>query len=79
MSIDLLPPPDTKRWVIRRKAQVISAIRNGIIELSEACERYRLSEEELLSWMVLIDRHGVKGLRACKLQVYRPPHERTAI
>lgn len=66
-----LPPPDTKRWVMRRKAEVVAGVRSGLISLEEACERYTLSVEEFLSWQRLIDRHGVRGLRATRLQEYR--------
>jgi len=70
-SIDELPPPDTKRWVIRRKAEVVAAVRNGLISLDEACRRYTLSIEEFLSWQRLIDSHGLAGLRVTRLQDYR--------
>jgi hypothetical protein len=66
-----LPPPTTKRWVIRRKAAVVSAVRAGVLSLEEACQRYHLSVEEFLSWQRLIDRHGMRGLRATRLQDYR--------
>ena len=59
-----LPPADTKRWVIRRKAEVVAGVRAGIISLEEACRRYALSAEEFLSWEQLMDRHGLAGLRA---------------
>jgi hypothetical protein len=67
-----LPPPDTKRWVMRRKAEVVAGVRSGLISLEEACRRYTLSVEEFLSWQRLIDSHGVRGLRATRLQDYRP-------
>jgi hypothetical protein len=41
-----LPLPDTKRWVIRRKAEVIAAVRGGVLSLDEACSRYALSSAE---------------------------------
>ena len=66
-----LPPPDTKRWVMRRKADVVAGVRCGLISLDEACRRYTLSVEEFLSWQRLIDSHGVRGLRATRLQDYR--------
>jgi hypothetical protein len=66
-----LPPPETKRWVIRRKAVVVAAVRSGLISLEEACERYKLSIEEFLSWQRLIDSHGLAGLRVTRLQDYR--------
>ncbi len=71
MNFENLPPPSTKRWVIRRKAQVVVAVRSGLISLDEACQRYSLSIEEFLSWQRLIDRHGIGGLRATRVQQYR--------
>ena len=71
LTVDDLPPPNTERWVIRRKAEVVAAVRAGLISLEEACERYRLSVEEFLSWQRLIDKHGLRGLRTTRLQQYR--------
>ncbi len=71
LSLDDLPPPETKRWVIRRKAQVVAGVRNGVISLDDACKRYKLSLEEFLSWQRLIDNHGLRGLRTTHLQKYR--------
>src|ERR1700732_5578393 len=70
-----LPPPDTKRWVARRKAVVVDAVRSGAISLEEVCRRYELSVEEFLAWQRAIDTHGVAGLRVTRLQIYRdtPP------
>jgi Protein of unknown function (DUF1153) len=70
-SIDTLPPQDTKRWVIRRKAEVVAAVRAGILSLEDACRRYTLSVEEFLSWQRLVDSHGLPGLRVTRLQDYR--------
>jgi hypothetical protein len=66
-----LPPPETERWVARRKAQVVGAVRAGRLSLEEACARYRLSAEEFLAWERMIDRHGLPGLRVTRLQRYR--------
>lgn len=70
-----LPSPDTKRWVVRRKAVVVEAVRSGRISLDEACRRYNLSIEEFRAWERAIDSHGVPGLRVTRLQIYRntPP------
>lgn len=78
MTVADLPPPDTKRWVSRRKAAVVTAVRRGLISLDEACRRYNLSVEEFLSWQRLIDAHGVAGLRATHLQHYRSPADEIA-
>ncbi len=77
-GFDDLPPPDTKRWVIRRKAAVVAAVRTGAITLEEACNRYHLSVEEFLSWQRLIDRHGLRGLRITRLQEYRDRDQKSA-
>ncbi|HEY3917813.1 MAG TPA: DUF1153 domain-containing protein [Stellaceae bacterium] len=71
VSLESLPPPETKRWVIRRKAEVVAAVRAGILTLEEACARYTLSVEEFLSWQRLVDSHGLPGLRVTRLQDYR--------
>jgi hypothetical protein len=76
-SLDHLPPPNTKRWVIRRKAAVVGAVRAGLLTLEDACQRYHLSVEEFLSWQRLIERHGLPGLRATRLQDYRGPANET--
>jgi hypothetical protein len=49
-STDDLPPANTKRWVVRRKAAVVAAVRAGRITMQEALQRYQLTEEEFLSW-----------------------------
>lgn len=59
-----LPPPDTVRWVARRKAQVVRAVRDGVLTLDDACERYSLSVEEFCAWQRRFECAGVRGLRA---------------
>lgn len=76
LRVEDLPPSGTKRWVIRRKAEVVAGVRAGLISLEEACERYTLSVEEFLSWQRSIDSHGMRGLRTTRLQDYRAPSKR---
>ncbi len=71
LTVADLPPKNTKRWVIRRKAEVVAAVRGGLLSLEEACERYKLTVEEFLSWQKSIDHHGLAGLRATRVQDYR--------
>jgi hypothetical protein len=71
ITLDSLPPPNTRRWVVRRKAEVIAAIRGGLLTAAEACARYRLSPEELELWQDSLDRAGVPGLRVTRIQLYR--------
>ena len=81
LTIENLPPSNTVRWVIRRKAEVVAAVRNGLIGLDEACERYRLSVEEFLDWERLVNAHGLRGLRITCSQRYRDagPAHTTAV
>jgi Protein of unknown function (DUF1153) len=65
-----LPSPDTKRWVIRRKAEVVAAVRGGLLSLEEAGRRYALSPDEILSWQHCIERFGLAGLRTTWTQFY---------
>ncbi len=71
LTLKDLPPATTKRWVIRRKAEVVAAVRGGLLSLEQACERYSLTEEEYLSWEKGIDQHGLQGLRTTRIQQYR--------
>jgi hypothetical protein len=66
-----LPPPNVKRWTIRRKAAVVTAVANGVLSREEGCRRYQLSEEEFLSWQQAFETHGLPGLRSTRLQHYR--------
>ena len=43
----------------------------GLLSLEEACDRYKLTVDEFLSWKRSIDRHGLPGLRATRIQDYR--------
>jgi hypothetical protein len=71
LTVRDLPPANTGRWVIRRKAEVVAAVRGGLLSLEDALERYRLTSEEFLAWQESIDRHGMAGLRTTRLQQYR--------
>lgn len=66
-----LPPPNTKRWVARRKATVVAAVDFGLIDAKEACDMYRLSEEELDLWRSAVRTHGAAALRVTAIQKYR--------
>jgi hypothetical protein len=72
LTIADLPGPGTRRWTVRHKAEVVAAVRGGLLSLDEACERYRLTVEEFMSWRYSVDRHGLAGLRTTRIQQYRP-------
>ena len=71
LTIADLPATGTNRWVIRRKAEVIAAVRGGLLTLDEACNRYMLTVDEFLSWQNMVEQHGLAGLRSTRTQQYR--------
>ena len=71
LTLDDLPAPGIKRWVTRRKAEVVAAVRGGLLSVEDVCGRYELTKEEFSGWERLYERHGVKGLRTTRLQNYR--------
>lgn len=71
LTVADLPPPNTGRWVIRRKAEVVAAVRGGLLSLEEACGKYDLTVEEFLAWQRDIDKHGIAGLRITRISQYR--------
>ena len=64
LTLDDLPPADTCRWVVRRKALVVKGVHAGLISAEDACVRYCLSHEELRLWQRQFARYGLPGLRA---------------
>ena len=71
LTIGDLPPVNTQRWVIRRKAEVVAAVRGGLLTSEDACKRYNLTAEEFSGWQAAIERHGMQGLRTTRIQDYR--------
>lgn len=76
LTVDDLPPPTTKRWVVRRKAEVVAAVNGGLLTIEDVCERYDLTLEEFASWQRAVDRSGMAGLRVTRIQQYRDLYER---
>jgi hypothetical protein len=58
-----LPAPNTKRWVIRRKAEVVIAVRGGLLTLDDACMRYGLTAEEFAAWQRAVEAKSPRPLR----------------
>ncbi len=62
-----------------RKAEVASDVRHGLISLEEACDHYKLSVDEVLAWVRVLEVHGVPGLRtSVELPVGGPARQRNA-
>ena len=71
LTLDALPYPNSTRWVIRRKAEVVSAVNGGLLSIDEACECYGLTGEEFASWERVVDQSGLQGLRVTGIRHYR--------
>lgn len=76
LTLATLPPSNTVRWVVRRKAEVVSAVDGGLLTIEEACEHYDLTLEEFASWQRGVERSGMNGLRITRSQQYRDQYER---
>ena len=76
LTVDTLPPPNTRRWVVRRKAEVVAAVNGGLLTVDEVCDRYSLSLEEFAGWQRAVDRSGMPGLRVTRIQHYKSLYER---
>jgi hypothetical protein len=64
-------PTLSERWTVRRKAEVVEAVRRGWVAIEEACRLYQLSVDEFVAWQRDLDRYGVPGLRVTRYQIYR--------
>ena len=76
LTLQHLPPPGTRRWVIRRKAEVVCAVEGKLLTLDEAIQRYNITLTEYAAWKRAVSRHGIKGLRLTKVQEYRERERR---
>jgi hypothetical protein len=66
-----LPPPQTGRWVARRKAELVMAVRGGLLTIEDVCDRYALTLDEFLAWERAFARFGMAGLRARDVDYHR--------
>jgi hypothetical protein len=63
---EALPESYTIHWVARRKAQVVEAVRRGLLSFDEACSRYKLSVEEFREWRRAFTSDSVTGRRSTR-------------
>ena len=76
LTIEDLPSPKTRRWVVRRKAEVVAAVNGGLLTLDDVLDRYNLTLEEFAGWQRAVDRSGMQGLRVTRIQQYRDQYQR---
>jgi Protein of unknown function (DUF1153) len=67
-----LPAPRQRRWVVRRKAEIVIAVDCGLLSVEEACSRYGLTLDEFLSWKRDLANGGLPGLHRARIQDHRP-------
>jgi hypothetical protein len=63
-----LPEHADIRWVRRRKARVVAAVRGGLLSLHEALRRYSLSLEEFIEWEREVGREVAQRQRSGRLR-----------
>ena len=66
-----VPPPGTRRWTARRKAQVVDAVAAGGLTLEAARRAYDLSPEELAAWRRALDCYGMEALKVTHGREFR--------
>ena len=72
----MLPPPDTRHWLPRHKAQVVAAVSAGVLDIEDACSRYALTPEEFDTWRNALAEGGHTALRARQVQERRKAERR---
>ncbi len=69
MTLSDLPKAGYRgRWVPRRKEQVVTAVRGGLLTREEAMVKWGLSDKEWAEWEVNYKRFGRGGLMPSHLQ-----------
>jgi hypothetical protein len=68
LTSQMLPSPKTRRWVARRKAEIVAAVHGGLLEMDEACARYGISREEFCAWEAAMMEFGMRGLFVSRRQ-----------
>lgn len=51
------------QWTVRRKANLVLAVRGGLVTAEEARQTFDISPEELAAWGQAFDQAGLEGLR----------------
>jgi Protein of unknown function (DUF1153) len=67
LTLASLPAPNPRRWVARRKAEIVAAVQGGLLDMTDACSRYQISHEEFITWDRAYRSRGLRGLRAANV------------
>jgi hypothetical protein len=68
-----LPPPDTIRWTMRRKAELVAAVCGGLLSLEDASRRYALNPQEFESWQFRFDHYAWRNCARPMLSFTKRP------
>lgn len=66
-----LPSPFQTHWSYKTKNKIVDAINDRLISEDDACTIYKISKEEIRSWLDRAKQFGEQGLMATKIQRYR--------
>jgi hypothetical protein len=73
LTLGDLPPVKPNRWFPAHKANIVVAVRGGLITADQACKRYKLTIEEFTLWQSAFETHGVAGLRVARAKRSQKP------
>ena len=65
IAICALPPRHT-HWTARRKAEIVTIVRAGLLNLEDIFARYKISGAEYQAWCAALDKAGLPALHATK-------------
>jgi transposase-like protein len=68
---DGLPDQCVRYWMPKQKARIVEALRRQELTVSEACEHYGLTPDELASWSRAYDWGGIRGLTLAGMKMRR--------
>jgi hypothetical protein len=66
LTLGDLPPVKPTRWFPTHKADIVVAVRGGLMTAEQACKRYKLTIEEFALWQNAFESHGIAGLRVAR-------------
>jgi transposase len=64
LTIADLPCVKCSRWTAQRKAAVVRALYEGLLNLPDLLQRYKLSDDEIYEWAQKYRNNGPNGLKA---------------
>lgn len=76
LTLDMLPKPGTKRWIMRHKAELVAAVEGKLLTVNQLLRRYGITPEEYENWTKAAANFGMRGLRATRIQDYREIEKR---